>query len=155
MYLRSAVPFGPAHEQVLPNAPTTLAASQVVNYLAEQIPAGDSVVVLPEGVMLNYITRHPAGIPYSNYMPPEVLLYGERRILEAFRATPPDWLIIAPKSFQDYFPVPAGHPPVQFGRGYLDELVRWIQTEYHPVTALRDPSGYAITVLKKGPPPAQ
>jgi len=85
-----------------------------------------TLAVLPEGVMLNYLTRRPAPTRFITWMPPEVLFFGEAEMLAALAAAPPDWVLLAPRDLREY-----GVP--QFGAGYADSIAQWIDAHYHPV----------------------
>ena len=56
--------------------------------IASRIQSNQTLTVLPEGVMLNYLSRRTSSVPLMNFMPLEFTLYGEDHISEAFRAHP-------------------------------------------------------------------
>jgi len=86
-------------------------------------PESATVAAIPEGVMLNYLARRENPTPYVNFMPPEIVLFGERTILERLRARPPDWIVLVHKDTSEYgFPF--------FGRDYGREIALWIQESY-------------------------
>ncbi|MBM3991920.1 MAG: hypothetical protein FJ298_13050 [Planctomycetes bacterium] len=91
-----------------------------------------TLVALPEGVMVNYLARLENPTPYVNFMPPELVLFGEDAILAALRATPPDIVLLTHKNTQEY-----GFP--WFGRDYGQALVRWVMENYEPAALLGDP----------------
>lgn len=100
-----------------------------------------SVAVLPEGVMINYLARVPNPTPYLNFMPPEEILFGDAAWEAAFRAAPPDAIVIVPKDTAEF-----GRGA--FGIGYGTRLMEWIASEYVPLTALRiDGVNYQIRLL--------
>jgi len=86
----------------------------------------ETLVVVPEGVMLNYLLRatNPAGV--VNFLPPEMIMWGERRILGACRAHPPDWVVIMNRGVSEY-----GYR--FFGDDYARDLYSWIETNYEVV----------------------
>lgn len=93
---------------------------------------GDTLAVFPEGVMLNYLAEAVNPTPYVNFMPPELLFFGEQRILQAFQATPPDWVLLVHKDTSEYgFPL--------FGPDYGTALASWIQRDYVPVRQFAQP----------------
>lgn len=93
---------------------------------------GDTLAVLPEGVMLNYLTGSVNPTPYVNFMPPELLLFGEERIVAAFAAAPPDWILLVHKDTSEY-----GFP--YFGPDYGTRLASWVQERYEPVRLFGHP----------------
>jgi hypothetical protein len=95
--------------------------------LAQRAAPGETLAVFPEGVMLNWLARRANPTPYVNFMPSELLLFGEPRIAAAFRAHPPDWVLLVHKDTGEY-----GYP--LFGPDYGRELATWIQESYEPVS---------------------
>jgi hypothetical protein len=93
---------------------------------------GDTLAVLPEGVMLNYLSESVNPTPYVNFMPPELLLFGEARIRAAFEAAPPDWILLVHKDTSEYgFPL--------FGPDYGTALATWVSQRYAPVRQFGQP----------------
>jgi hypothetical protein len=100
-----------------------------------------SVAVLPEGVMINYLARVPNPTPYLNFMPPEEILFGDAAWEAAFRAAPPDAIVIVPKDTAEF-----GRGAL--GIGYGTRLTEWIGSEYVPLTSLRiDGVNFEIRLL--------
>jgi hypothetical protein len=120
-------------------------ANAVIAALAEHFPADATLVVLPEGVMLNYLTRRANPTPYLNFMPPELVLFGEAEIIAALDANPPDAVILWHKDTREYgFPL--------FGRDYGRALYAWVAARYQPIGTfgaipLRDPDVYGMQLL--------
>jgi len=86
----------------------------------------ETFAVLPEGVMLNYLTRRVNPTGHINFMPPEMVMFGEEAILEGFRRDPPDYIVLAHKDTSEY-------GVRYFGRHYGRALFRWLTREYRPV----------------------
>jgi hypothetical protein len=106
-----------------------------------------SVAVLPEGVMVNYLSRTPNPTPFVNFMPPEEILFSDEAWAAAFRAAPPDAIIIIPKDTSEY-----GRGA--FGVGYGTELADWVRATYAPAAVLRiDGIPFAVRVLVTRDPP--
>jgi hypothetical protein len=97
----------------------------------EEKDADDTVAVLPEGVMLNYLARRVNPTGHINFMPPEFLIFGEEQMLAAFHDAPPDWIVITHKDTREYG---VGF----FGRGYGRKLYAWVQANYEPVESFGD-----------------
>jgi hypothetical protein len=104
-----------------------------------------TVLVVPEGVMINYLARSENPTPFVNFMPPEMILFGEPHMLAALETRPPDLVVITHKSTQEY-----GLP--WFGRSYASDMAAWIGRRYQPVQIFGDPplqpgSRFGIAVL--------
>ena len=101
---------------------------------------GDAtLLILPEGIQLNYLTRrrNPTGI--VNFMPPEYLMFGEDAILERLERNPPDAIVISNRKTPEY-----GLPC--FGIDYGARTMRWVLERY---------ASPAAAWARKGKPPLQ
>jgi hypothetical protein len=101
--------------------------------------AGDSVVVLPEGAMINFLARRPAGVPWVTYMPIELKAFGDDRVLESLRARPPRWVVVLPRSGAEYGVARFGDP------GWGQELLDWVQGRYDLVETVEG----GATILRR------
>ena len=100
-----------------------LLLADLVSIVERRSTRDSSLLVLPEGIQLNYLTRrkNPTGI--VNFMPPEYLMFGEDAILERLQANPPDAIVINHRKTSEY-----GLP--FFGRDYGRETMRWVLDRY-------------------------
>jgi hypothetical protein len=96
---------------------------EIMRVLDEAVPAEGTLLVLPEGVMINYWLRRRTPIQVFNFMPPELLMFGEEEIIADLEAHAPDVVLLAQKETPEY-----GHR--FFGHGYGDDLLRWIHARY-------------------------
>ncbi len=96
--------------------------------------------------MLNYLERLRNPTPYQSFMPPELLLYGERRIIDAFENAPPDVIAIVDKDTSEY-----GLPV--FGKGYGQMLMKWVGDNYQETTLFGHRplthEGFGILLMKR------
>jgi hypothetical protein len=104
--------------------------------IERHISPEQTLAVLPEGVMLNYLSRRNSPTPYTNFMPPELAIFGEEPMLTAFRAAPPDFVALVHKSTREY-----GF--AFFGQDYGQALYDWIASRYRPVARFEHPPGSA------------
>jgi hypothetical protein len=108
-----------------------------------------SLVALPEGAMLNYLARIPNPTPYVNFMPPELIFFGEDAWLAALEAHPPEAIALVHKDSSEY-----GYR--FFGRDYAREVARWVGSRYRPVAAFGDDplqpgSAFGVQLLVREP----
>jgi len=120
------------------------AVNAALDWIAAQ-PGRPTVLVLPEGVTINYLARSENPTPFVNFMPPELMLFGEARMLEALESRPPDVVVITHKATHEY-----GFP--WFGRSYARGLGTWLEKNYRLVQIFGDPplqptSRFGIAVL--------
>ncbi len=123
------------------------AVDKALEVFPRWIGEGQSLAVLPEGVMLNFLLRRRNPTPYTNFMPTEMVLFGEPRILRAFQRHPPDWIVLAHKDTSEFaFRF--------FGRDYGRELFGWIMKTYRPVGVMGAlpfrGNRYGLLLLAKG-----
>lgn len=129
------------------------ARGEFVNAAVESVREGEArtMAVLPEGVLLNYLARVPNPTPYVNFMPPELILFGEEAWLEAFAAAPPDVVLYVHKDTSEY-----GYP--YFGTDYAVELDAWVRATYRPIglmgqEPLQPGTGFGVRLFARGKQP--
>jgi len=118
-------PVGGGADSLLADARGPMAAA-ALEMMGRDADVGRSLAVLPEGVMLNFLSRRPNPTPYTNFMPPELAFYGEPRMLAALDAAPPDYVALVHKDTDEY-------GARFFGRDYGRDLYRWVRRNYREV----------------------
>ena len=109
-----------------------------------RLPAHATLATVPEGTMINYLARRPNPTPYVNLMPPEVLMFGEERILRAYQERPPDYIVIVQRSD------PGDYGYKSFAHDYGRRIYAWIESNYKLVPAPTEPS-YPMLLLERKP----
>ncbi len=110
-------------------------------------PPESTFAVLPEGVTLNFLARRKSSSRFVNFMPPEVLLFGEDAMLADFVAHPPERIVLVHKDTREYgFAL--------FGRDYGVKLMDWVRANYAAEAPIGDPplvpgSRFGIQILVK------
>jgi hypothetical protein len=94
--------------------------------LARLARRGDTLVVFPEGIMLNYLGRTPSTSRYPNFLVPEMLMYGESAMLAELKRRPPTFVALVHRDTREY-------GAQFFGRDYARDIVQWVREEYEPV----------------------
>jgi hypothetical protein len=126
------------------------ALQDVLTSLKGLAAPGDTLAVLPEGVMVNYLTRLDSPLPVVNLMPPELLAFGQDEILRALIANAPDFVVLIQRDTSEY-----GYPPFGTDRRYGLEIVRWLRAHYEDVRIVgRQPTGGSdvhVQLLKRTP----
>jgi hypothetical protein len=133
---------GPAGDGIVVRSPDvsskTAAFLRAAERLRELLPAGGTMAALPEGVILNYWTRTRAPTRYVNLMPTELAAYGEENIVEAYRQSPPDVMVLVHSDASQFGLPPFGQDPRYGGR-----LMGWVRANYDlNETILADPASY-------------
>jgi 4-amino-4-deoxy-L-arabinose transferase-like glycosyltransferase len=106
-----------------------------------------SLLVVPEGVVVNYLERLRNPTPYVTFMPPEIIAFGEDRILAAMQRARPDFVLVIHKDTTEY-----GLP--LFGRDYARSLMAWVRADYLPMRTfgappLVDPAQFGMALLHR------
>jgi 4-amino-4-deoxy-L-arabinose transferase-like glycosyltransferase len=99
---------------------------------ARQYLAADSsartIVVLPEGVMLNYLTRLPSPLPVYLFGPAILTAETRRALVKKLQAEPPDRVVFISRDMSDFGVERFGDSP-ENGQ----ELLEFVQDHYQPV----------------------
>ncbi|MEZ6015418.1 MAG: hypothetical protein R3F49_09915 [Planctomycetota bacterium] len=95
-------------------------------WIDENTAPDATVLVLPEGLSLNYWARRRSPTRYLGFMPTEIQMFGEGSLVRALEERPPDVVLLVQRFTSDY--------GVRFfGRDYGRELGAWIDERYSPV----------------------
>lgn len=151
-YERKDYPVGRGDDTIVAFNPGVDRASpltaRAIGWLSSNLRKGETFIVLPEGVMLNYQTRRLNPSRYTLFMPAEVGAYGEDNIIRDFGLRPPDYIVLVQKDTAEYG---AG----AFGRdaGYGGNIMRWVEKNYSrvclfgddPLTGVR----FGIEIMRK------
>lgn len=95
----------------------------ILDPLRTSLKEDQTVLVLPEGVTLNYFLRRRTPTRVLNFMPPELIMFGEEEIVRELEANPPDYVIFYTRLTIEY-----GYP--LFGTHYAESIVRWLRANY-------------------------
>jgi hypothetical protein len=90
---------------------------------AGQIPPDKTIACFPEGIIINYLSRRRTPTPYVNFNPPDLLLFGENRMIEAMNDSPPDFIFLVHKDTSEF-------GERFFGHDYGQKLNAWIEERY-------------------------
>jgi 4-amino-4-deoxy-L-arabinose transferase-like glycosyltransferase len=106
------------------------AMSQILTDLRQRASPGRTLAVMPEGAMLNFLAAMPNPTPYWSFNPPYSFFApgqgeaaGEKKMLEALQAHPPDWVVLVKEDLTDF-----GTP--FFGIDYGKSLYAFVQKDY-------------------------
>lgn len=136
VYSKKTYPVGSGLDRVMGFEPRYRLESMGVRMALAEIEdimaPGETFAVLPEGVMLNYLSRRPNPTGYVNFVPSEIEMFGEAAMLNAFATHPPDYVLLAHKDTSDY--------GVRFfGRDYGRAIYSWVKANYRPVHLIGSP----------------
>jgi hypothetical protein len=117
------------HESIDPRG---ILVNKTLQWIDRNIPQDKSLLIVPEGIMLNYLTRRENPTRYNNFMLPELIHYGENAILDEIKSHPPDFiLVVFAKDPAEYGVGPFGLDPAN---GQM--IMNWIESAYCPVALI-------------------
>ena len=112
--------------------------NEVMREIERQRRPGDTLVAMPEGAMINFLLRMRTTSRFQNFLPSEMMIYGERAMLAELAARPPTFVAVVHRVAREYGAGPqAGGYSVadagRFGTEYGHEFARWLRENYHPI----------------------
>jgi hypothetical protein len=102
------------------------AMQDMAAYVAGTTEPGQTLTVLPEGAMLNFLTRRRSAVPFIAYTPPDEAMFGEDRMFAALQAGRPDYVAVLSR-WTDNF------GPARFGIDYDTRISAWLRDHYSAV----------------------
>ncbi len=137
-YAEKTFPVGAGGDRLMCTPSEGQQAAGIIARLDGCAPPGASLLVVPEGVIINYLTRRPNPTPHINFVPLEMALAGEERIVADLARKPPDFVVLAASA------TPLIYGFERFGvPGYGERIAGFIRHAYVPAPCGPSP----------GPPP--
>jgi len=96
---------------------------ETICYLKENTSQDDTVVVLPEGVGINFFSHRENPTGYYTFIPPYLEFISEEKIIDRFEKTDIDYILVVSRTTQEY-----GFP--YFGVNYGKNIDLWIKDHY-------------------------
>ncbi len=114
-----------------------------------------SLLVLPEGAMLNYLTRLPSTIPDYMFVPALLANGREDEIVKNLESTPPDRIAVLTRDMREFGPDPQ-HPLIfgdapEHGKGLLDFITKNYVVGYQLGDNPLDPSKRGVVIFNRKP----
>jgi hypothetical protein len=128
--------------------PLASAEKEALDVIGNLTSPGDGVVVIPEGAMINYLSRRRNPTPYLNFLPPEMSYYGESAMLGSMKATCPEFIVLVRRNIKEFGEADFGATP-RYGKQMMD----WINQEYVTAKLIGDEpfenDGMGIKIMKR------
>jgi hypothetical protein len=99
----------------------------LATWVDQTLPVEATLVVMPEGAIVNYLARRINPTRHLTFLPPELAIFGEEQILAELRANPPDFVALVQRDSYEY-----GLP--LFGTDYGQSLIAWAREDYKLLT---------------------
>jgi hypothetical protein len=119
----------------------------------DRVAREGTLVVLPEGVMINYLLRRRSSIPYLTMLPSDEAQFGEDELLGSLERRPPAQLVLVHRTTEEF-----GTPV--FGSDYAQRTMQWVASHYTPLFTVGDPplepgARFGIRLLTRNPEAAR
>jgi hypothetical protein len=122
--------------------------ARALERLSELMAEDDTLLVLPEGVGVNYWLRKENPTPYNLFLPTEIDAFGEGAMLRALRAHPPDFIVVMHRLSNEFGVGAFGVDP-RNGRRLMD----WVRGHYRRVERIgAEPfsgQGFGLVILRR------
>lgn len=105
-------------------------------------PAEQTLLVMPEGALLNLMTKRRNPSPYINFNPFEVEVFGEAEMLAALEADAPNFVVFAPQIAKEF-----GLSGMGFDYG--QKLTQWMIAHYGQMKLPPTDSKYPIILGRR------
>jgi len=126
-------PVGAGSDVILTEILSVSPRGSILNAAMEKLeallPKGSTLLVMPEGVSINYWLRRENPTPYHLFLPTLIDAFGgERAILPTLEAHPPDVIALVHRGHKEFGVGPFGTDP-RNGKG----LMAWVKRDYRRV----------------------
>jgi hypothetical protein len=128
IYAKKNLPLGAGGDELITYNPTNeksqgIYAAQL--WTEKYMPTNATLAVLPEGISLNYLTRHVNPTPCLDWNPTMFTVFGQDTMTEAVEKNPPDYIFIVDWDSSEFKVGYFGSTP-EYGQA----LMQWIQKNY-------------------------
>jgi Dolichyl-phosphate-mannose-protein mannosyltransferase len=128
--------------------PVDSQVATALHWVETNVPPGATLAVLPQGALLNYLSRHNNPCGYVAWNPPEIAAFGQEKMTAALIAHSPDYVIELFVNYGEY-----GENYFGLEKRFGLDAQRWIDAHYQLVDQighdwLKD-GQFGIKILKK------
>jgi hypothetical protein len=120
--------------------------NETLKHINELMSANDTFIVMPEGVMLNYLSRRKNSSRYFEFTPNFIEGIGEENILNNISLSRPSFIILSKKDTSE-------HGAKYFGADYAFNIYSWITNNYDKVISIGDGTltgdEFGITIARR------
>jgi hypothetical protein len=104
---------------------------RVLSEWLRETPPGQTLLVLPEGEMINYLARLPSPVSPFRFYFATTDDGREKRIVNELQRHPPDWIVIISRDLREYGIQRYGEKP-----GSGQQILLWVADHYEPAASL-------------------
>lgn len=127
-YARQTIPVGSGSDLMFASHEPEHAEdfNAALAWIEENVPKDGTLAVLPQGAIINFLTRRINPTPCVFWDSNELPFIGEATMTQAFERSPPDYVVIVHRDAPLIDLKPFGAP------GYGGNVIEWIQQNYRP-----------------------
>jgi hypothetical protein len=130
VYERKTYPVASGPDRLLTFSEKMFSYGPVINktlaYIDQSMTPNDTFIVMPDGIMLNYLSRKNNPSRYFEFTPNIVEAIGEENIIHEISMNPPSFIILSKKDTSE-------HGARFFGADYALNIYSWITDNYDKV----------------------
>jgi hypothetical protein len=132
IYRLKRLPVGAGGDRLLTYLPRIDTSGTLMNALLKEIRTrhtdARSLVVFPEGVMLNYLARLPSSLAISEFVPPALAYRGQDAILAELGKSPPDLVVLISRDLTEF-----GQRVFGSNEASGRRIIEWLRARYDVV----------------------
>ncbi len=114
--------------------------------IEEFIGPNENFVVIPEGIMLNYLSRRRNPSAYTSFLHGDLIMFKEEQIVDALNRCSPDYVILVDRDVSEW-----GYR--YFGLDYAVKISSWVKSNYAPIYIIGNQpfsgQGFGIIIAKR------
>lgn len=128
------------------------ALAAAISWINANVPAGKTLAVVPEGVMVNYLCRRPNPSGYPVWLPPELEAFGQPNMINAFERHSSDYIILLHHSGSEYNVKYFGQQP-EYGLSLMQWIRQNYDVEFQEGDVPLQTAHFGLQILKRHLPP--
>ena len=150
IYDQKTFPVGSGGDTILtlnPNvSPRGISIKSALNKINEVVKPDETFLVIPEGVILNYLSRNDNHCYYTDTMPTTLSRFGESNVLNALKACSANYVILVDRDVTEF-----GYK--SYGEDIATKIKTWVKENYSPIVNIGNQpfsgKGFGIVIMKR------
>lgn len=98
--------------------------AEAIEYFYSKTPKQSKVVVLPEGIGINFLSERENPLRYESFLPYEIEMFGEENLINMIISHKIDYIVVLGRETSLY-------GPRFFGKDYGIKLFKWIENNFN------------------------
>jgi hypothetical protein len=95
---------------------------ETLDELKKILKPEDTLLVIPEGALFNYLTRHRNPTPYTSFILGDLVMFDESSMVSNLKQHPPDYIVVADRDLRIYGET--------FGKDVGQLIMTWVNQNY-------------------------